>query len=85
MYLFVVHVRYLLLLCPCASVCLSVYRFCVQAVADESMIRRVRNPFRHAFVFMIGGGNYAEFQNIKEYERKCNEKVRLFFSSFFHC
>jgi hypothetical protein len=49
----------------------------VQAATDESRISRVRNPFRHVIVFVIGGGTFVEYQNLKDYERKSNEKVCL--------
>lgn len=33
-----------------------------QAITDEALVPRVRNPFRNAVVFVVGGGNYVEFQ-----------------------
>lgn len=31
---------------------------------------RKNTPFREAIVFMVGGGNYLEFQNLKDYAEK---------------
>ncbi len=31
---------------------------------------RVTTPFKDAFVFVCGGGNFTEFQNLSEYARK---------------
>jgi len=39
---------------------------------DSSQIPRNRTPFQEAIVFMVGGGNYIEYQNLVDYT-----KVRL--------
>lgn len=36
-------------------------------VPDSSSIPRSRTPFQEAYVFMVGGGNYIEYQNLQEY------------------
>jgi hypothetical protein len=36
---------------------------------DPSSIKG-RAPFREVIVFMIGGGSYAEYQNLQEYSRQ---------------
>lgn len=40
---------------------------------DGSQIPKGRAPFTEAFVFIVGGGNYIEYQNLVDY---C--KVRFF-------
>lgn len=32
-----------------------------------SSVPRNRSPFQDAMVFMVGGGNYIEYQNLVEY------------------
>lgn len=36
---------------------------------DSSSVPRNRTPFQDAFVFMVGGGNYIEYQNLQDYAR----------------
>ncbi len=31
---------------------------------------RATTPFRDAFVFVMGGGNFTEYQNLQEYAKK---------------
>jgi len=38
---------------------------------------RKNTPFREGIVFMVGGGNYLEFQNLKEYAENCSTKEGL--------
>jgi len=38
---------------------------------------RKNTPFTEAIVFMIGGGNYLEFQNLKEYAENSSTKAGL--------
>lgn len=35
--------------------------------ADQSSVPRNKSPFQEAFVFVVGGGNYIEFQNLMDY------------------
>ncbi|KAK7473630.1 hypothetical protein BaRGS_00035108 [Batillaria attramentaria] len=37
--------------------------------ADSSNLPRNKSPFQEAFVFMVGGGNYIEYQNLMDYVR----------------
>ena len=41
----------------------------VQKKMRSSSIPRKNTPFRDAIVFVIGGGNYVEFQNLQEYAK----------------
>lgn len=38
-------------------------------VTDSSHIPRNRTPFQEAIVFMVGGGNYIEYQNLVDYTK----------------
>jgi len=38
---------------------------------------RKNTPFTEAIVFMVGGGNYLEFQNLKEYAENSSSKTGL--------
>uniref|UniRef100_T1JGN0 Protein sly1 homolog n=1 Tax=Strigamia maritima TaxID=126957 RepID=T1JGN0_STRMM len=38
-------------------------------VTDSSSIPRSRSPFQEAIVFIVGGGNYIEYQNLVDYAR----------------
>lgn len=35
--------------------------------ADSSSVPRNKTPFQEAYVFIVGGGNYIEFQNLMDY------------------
>ncbi len=35
----------------------------------HSAIPRKNTPFTHAIVFVIGGGNYVEYQNLQDYAK----------------
>ncbi|KAG7258066.1 hypothetical protein CRUP_014821 [Coryphaenoides rupestris] len=36
---------------------------------SESSIPRNKNPFQEAIVFVVGGGNYIEYQNLVDYAK----------------
>lgn len=38
-------------------------------VADASQIPRNRTTFQEAIVFVVGGGNYIEYQNLVDYTK----------------
>lgn len=38
---------------------------------DSSQIPRNRTAFQEAIVFMVGGGNYIEYQNLVDYTKVC--------------
>uniref|UniRef100_A0AAX7TCH3 Sec1 family domain-containing protein 1 n=1 Tax=Astatotilapia calliptera TaxID=8154 RepID=A0AAX7TCH3_ASTCA len=40
-----------------------------QHVSSESSIPRNKNPFQEAIVFVVGGGNYIEYQNLVDYTK----------------
>ncbi|TWW72398.1 Sec1 family domain-containing protein 1 SLY1 -like protein [Takifugu flavidus] len=43
---------------------------------SESSIPRNKNPFQEAIVFVVGGGNYIEYQNLVDYTKvKQGKKV----------
>jgi hypothetical protein len=42
---------------------------------------RKNTPFREAIVFMVGGGNYVEYQNLQDYAKKV---CCFFFLGFLH-
>jgi len=42
----------------------------VQKKMRQSSIPRKNTPFKEAVVFVIGGGNYVEYQNLQEYAKK---------------
>lgn len=37
--------------------------------ADSANVPRNKSPFQEAYVFMVGGGNYIEYQNLVDYAR----------------
>ncbi|VDI04789.1 sec1 family domain-containing protein 1 [Mytilus galloprovincialis] len=37
--------------------------------SDSSSVPRNKSPFQEAYVFMIGGGNYIEYQNLIDYAK----------------
>jgi len=47
----------------------------VQKKMRQSSIPRRNTPFKEAIVFVIGGGNYAEYQNLQEYAKKHSKKI----------
>lgn len=42
-------------------------------------IPRNRSPFQDAVVFVVGGGNYIEYQNLVDYAKVKNLKLLLCF------
>ncbi|TRY79462.1 hypothetical protein TCAL_06784, partial [Tigriopus californicus] len=40
-------------------------------------IPRAKNPFQEAIVFMVGGGNYIEYQNLMDYTQQAKSGVNL--------
>ncbi|XP_037098252.1 sec1 family domain-containing protein 1 isoform X2 [Syngnathus acus] len=45
---------------------------------SESSIPRNKNPFQEAIVFVVGGGNYIEYQNLVDYARSKTGKKILY-------
>jgi len=39
---------------------------------DSSQVPRTKTPFNDAIVFVVGGGNYIEYQNLQDYVRAKN-------------
>ena len=39
---------------------------------DGAQIPRTKTPFNDAIVFVVGGGNYIEYQNLQDYSRNKN-------------
>jgi hypothetical protein len=52
-------------------------------VTDSSQIPRNRTPFQEAIVFMVGGGNYIEYQNLVDYTKV--SLLNLFLFLLPHC
>ena len=44
-----------------------------KSLRDSSAVPRAKTPFTDAVVFMVGGGNYIEYQNLQEYARSKNQ------------
>ncbi|KXS21864.1 Sec1-like protein [Gonapodya prolifera JEL478] len=42
---------------------------------------RVRTVFQEAIVFVVGGGNYLEYQNLQEYAQRQSQKKRITYGS----
>ncbi|XP_065064402.1 sec1 family domain-containing protein 1-like [Rhopilema esculentum] len=45
-------------------------------VSDSSTIPRNKTPFNEAIVFMVGGGNYIEYANLLNYEKRQNSSPK---------
>ncbi|ROL41578.1 Sec1 family domain-containing protein 1 [Anabarilius grahami] len=45
---------------------------------SESSIPRNKNPFQEAIVFVVGGGNYIEYQNLVDYTKAKQGKRVLY-------
>jgi len=43
-----------------------------KSLRGGSEVPRAKTPFTDAVVFMVGGGNYIEYQNLQEYARSRN-------------
>jgi hypothetical protein len=41
----------------------------IKAGGNSNQVPRQRTPFRHVIVFVIGGGNYHEYQNLQAYAK----------------
>lgn len=41
----------------------------VQKKMRQSAIPRKSTPFKEAIVFVVGGGNYMEYQNLQDYAK----------------
>jgi len=52
----------------------------VQKKMRNTSIPRKNTPFKDAIVFVIGGGNYVEYQNLQEYSKKIPAK-RIIYGS----
>lgn len=46
-------------------------------VTDSSLMPRSRTSFQEAYVFMVGGGNYIEYQNLQDYCRRQQNAKRV--------
>jgi len=47
----------------------------------QTSIPRKNTPFKDAIVFIIGGGNYVEYQNLQDYAKKLPTKKILYGST----
>lgn len=48
-------------------------------------IPRNRSPFQDAVVFIVGGGNYIEYQNLVDYAKVIFKKIALKYSHVVLC
>lgn len=48
---------------------------------DSSLIPKNRSPFQDAIVFIVGGGNYIEYQNLVDYMKASQGKKRVIYGS----
>ena len=44
-------------------------------VGDSSQVPRNRTTFQEAIVFVVGGGNYIEYQNLVDYTKASSQFV----------
>ena len=53
---------------------------------SNETIPRAKNPFQDAIVFVVGGGNYIEYQNLSDYAQSRSNpgQVLTKFSNFCH-
>jgi hypothetical protein len=59
-------------LCVRCGVRCALHALCALSAFARS---RKKSGFREAIVFVIGGGNYIEFQNIQDYAKKDGKKI----------
>eukprot|EP01104_Vermistella_antarctica_P012604 TRINITY_DN3686_c0_g1_i1.p1 TRINITY_DN3686_c0_g1~~TRINITY_DN3686_c0_g1_i1.p1 ORF type:complete len:687 (-),score=208.56 TRINITY_DN3686_c0_g1_i1:32-1867(-) len=46
----------------------------IMTSSNNNNIPRKKSPFQNAIVFMVGGGNYVEYQNVMDFVKRENEK-----------
>ncbi|KYR01911.1 Sec1-like family protein [Tieghemostelium lacteum] len=44
-------------------------------ITNKSNIPKRATPFKEAIVFVVGGGNYVEYQNLQDFSKKHNKKI----------
>jgi len=49
--------------------------------ASNAKMPRTRTPFQEAIVFVVGGGNYVEYQNLNEYAQRQTIKKKITYGS----
>ncbi|KAF9305695.1 Vesicle trafficking between the ER and Golgi [Mortierella antarctica] len=49
--------------------------------AANAKMPRTRTPFQEAIVFVVGGGNYVEYQNLNEYAQRQTIKKKITYGS----
>ncbi|KAG0312211.1 Vesicle trafficking between the ER and Golgi [Dissophora globulifera] len=49
--------------------------------ASNAKMPRTRTPFQEAIVFVVGGGNYVEYQNLNEYAARQTIKKKITYGS----
>ncbi|XP_048586451.1 sec1 family domain-containing protein 1 [Nematostella vectensis] len=50
-------------------------------VTDSSSIPRNKTPFQEAIVFMVGGGNFIEYQNLMDYAKRSSGTKKVFYGA----
>jgi len=53
----------------------------IQKKMRQTAIPRKNTPFKESIVFIIGGGNYVEYQNLQEYAKKLPSKKIIYGST----
>ncbi|GAM25440.1 hypothetical protein SAMD00019534_086150 [Acytostelium subglobosum LB1] len=44
-------------------------------IQNKNNVTRRTSPFKDAIVFVVGGGNYVEYQNLQDFAKKQNKKI----------
>ncbi|EGG13723.1 Sec1-like family protein [Cavenderia fasciculata] len=44
-------------------------------IQNKTNVPRRNTPFKEAIVFVVGGGNYVEYQNLQDWAKKQNKKI----------
>ncbi|EFA85652.1 Sec1-like family protein [Heterostelium album PN500] len=51
------------------------YLYLDPKIQNKTNVPRRTSPFKEAIVFIVGGGNYVEYQNLQDYTKKQNKKI----------
>eukprot|EP01132_Coremiostelium_polycephalum_P005800 gene5800-7213_t len=51
------------------------YLYLDPKIQNKTNVPRRNTPFKEAIVFMVGGGNYVEYQNLQDFSKKQNKKI----------
>jgi hypothetical protein len=48
---------------------------------DSSSAAKSKNVFQEAIVFIVGGGNYIEYQNLLDYTKRCQQPKKIVYGA----